>query len=313
MRPLHAPTATIPTLAERYRDLIAAGEIEPDAAQQGVVGQLCALEAELFQRHCGRKSAFRLGRRATRVPKGLYIFGEVGRGKTLLMDLFFAASPLPRKRRVHFHEFMLDVHARVHDWRQRLKRGLVRGDDPIAAVASDLAPEADLLCFDEFSVTDIADAMILARLFTALFCAGIVVVATSNTAPDDLYAGGLNRALFVPFIALLKEHVGVVRLAARTDFRLEKLGRVGRNMPDRGSRRRGARLDSAGAPGRSAARCQGGRAFQLRANLRGAAGAGRLPQARTRIPYLDDRRRPGHAQRPAQRSEAFHHPHRHAL
>jgi cell division protein ZapE len=226
MRPLHAPTATIPTLAERYCDLIAAGEIELDAAQQSVVAQLCALEAELSQRHFGRKSAFRLGRRAPRVPKGLYIFGEVGRGKTLLMDLFFAASPLPRKRRVHFHEFMLDVHARVHDWRQRLKRGLVRGDDPIAAVASDLAQEVDLLCFDEFSVTDIADAMILARLFTALFCAGIVVVATSNTAPDDLYAGGLNRALFVPFIALLKEHVEVVRLSARTDFRLEKLGRA---------------------------------------------------------------------------------------
>jgi cell division protein ZapE len=226
MRPLHAPTATIPTLAERYRDLVAGGEIERDPAQQSVVAQLCALEAELSQRHFGRKGAFRLGRRPPRVPRGLYIFGEVGRGKTLLMDLFFAASPLPRKRRAHFHEFMLDVHARVHDWRQRLKRGRVRGDDPIAAVASDLAQEADLLCFDEFSVTDIADAMILARLFTALFNAGIVVVATSNQAPDDLYAGGLNRALFVPFIALLKEHVAGVRLAARTDFRLEKLGRA---------------------------------------------------------------------------------------
>jgi cell division protein ZapE len=226
MRPLHAPTATIPMLTARYRALIAAGEIEPDAAQQQVVAQLAALEAELAQRHLGRKSAFRFARRPTRAAKGLYIFGEVGRGKTLLMDLFFAASPLPRKRRVHFHEFMMDVHARVHDWRQKHKRGQVSGDDPIAAVAGALAQEAELLCFDEFSVTDIADAMILARLFTHLFNAGIVVVATSNTAPDDLYAGGLNRALFLPFIALLKEHVEGVRLVARTDYRLEKLGRA---------------------------------------------------------------------------------------
>jgi cell division protein ZapE len=225
MRPLHAPTATIPALAERYGGLIATGEIERDAAQQGVVAQLCALEADLARRQAGRKVAFRFTRRS-RAVKGLYIFGEVGRGKTLLMDLFFAASPVPRKRRVHFHEFMMDVHARVHDWRQKLKRGQVSGDDPIAAVAGALAQEADLICFDEFSVTDIADAMILARLFTALFNAGTVVVATSNTAPDDLYAGGLNRALFVPFIALLKEHVEVVRLAARTDFRLEKLGQA---------------------------------------------------------------------------------------
>jgi cell division protein ZapE len=225
MRPLHAPTATIPTLAERYGALIAAGEIERDAAQQSVVAQLSVLEAELARREAGRKSAFRFGRRP-RPPKGLYIFGEVGRGKTLLMDLFFAASPLPRKRRVHFHEFMMDVHARVHDWRQKLKRGQVSGDDPIAAVAGALAQEADLICFDEFSVTDIADAMILARLFTQLFNAGTVVVATSNIAPDDLYAGGLNRALFVPFIALLKEQVEVVRLAARTDYRLEKLGQA---------------------------------------------------------------------------------------
>jgi cell division protein ZapE len=225
MRPLHAPTATTPTLAERYAGLIAAGEIERDAAQQSVVGQLAGLEAELARREAGRKSAFRFARRP-RPPKGLYIFGEVGRGKTLLMDLFFAASPLARKRRVHFHEFMMDVHARVHDWRQKLKRGQVSGDDPIAAVAGALAEEADLICFDEFSVTDIADAMILARLFTHLFNAGTVVVATSNTAPDDLYAGGLNRALFVPFIALLKDHVEMVRLVARTDYRLEKLGQA---------------------------------------------------------------------------------------
>lgn len=222
--PLHA--APIAALKERYEGLVASGEIERDGAQQAVVARLSALEAALAQRRLARKTAFRLGRRTPWPTKGLYIFGEVGRGKTLLMDLFFAASPLPRKRRVHFHEFMLDVHARVHDWRQRHKRGLVTGDDPIGAVAACLVAQTELLCFDEFCVTDIADAMILARLFTQLFSAGIVVVATSNIAPDDLYAGGLNRALFVPFIGLLKDHVDVVRLAARTDFRLEKLGRA---------------------------------------------------------------------------------------
>jgi cell division protein ZapE len=142
----------------------------------------------------------------------------------MLMDLFFAASPVVRKRRVHFHEFMVDVHERIHDWRQRLRRGEVSGEDPIAPVAAALAEQAWLLCFDEFHVTDIADAMILGRLFRRLFEHGVVVVATSNVAPDELYRDGLNRSLFVPFIALIEERMDVVRLAARADFRLEKLG-----------------------------------------------------------------------------------------
>ena len=150
----------------------------------------------------------------------------VGRGKTMLMDMFFDAAPTPRKRRAHFHAFMADVHARLHQWRQALKRGEVTGEDPIAPVAAELAREASLLCFDEFSVRDIADAMILARLFTALFAAGVVVAATSNVAPDDLYKDGLNRALFLPFIALIKEKLDIVELDARTDYRLEKLTRA---------------------------------------------------------------------------------------
>ena len=144
----------------------------------------------------------------------------------MLMDMFFDAVPTPRKRRAHFHAFMADVHARLHQWRQALKRGEVTGEDPIAPVAAELAREASLLCFDEFSVRDIADAMILARLFTALFAAGVVVVATSNVAPDDLYKDGLNRALFLPFIALIKERLDIVELDARTDYRLEKLTRA---------------------------------------------------------------------------------------
>jgi cell division protein ZapE len=155
--------------------------------------------------------------------KGLYIYGEVGRGKTMLMDLFYEASPVQRRRRAHFHEFMIDVHERVHGLRQKMKVGEYAGEDPIELVAKDLAREAWLLCFDEFHVTDIADAMILGRLFAQLFTRGVVVVATSNVAPVDLYKDGLNRALFVPFIDMLEAHMDIVRLASRTDFRLEKL------------------------------------------------------------------------------------------
>src|ERR1700722_14739582 len=141
----------------------------------------------------------------------------------MLMDFFFEASPVVRKRRAHFHEFMLDVDERIYNLRQEMKAGEHAGDDPIKLVAEQLIEEAWLLCFDEFHVTDIADAMILGRLFAHLFARGVVVVATSNVAPSELYKDGLNRALFVPFIHMLEEHMDVVRLDARTDFRLEKL------------------------------------------------------------------------------------------
>jgi cell division protein ZapE len=145
----------------------------------------------------------------------------------MLMDLFFEASPVQRKRRAHFHEFMIDVQERVHAVRQKMKLGAYAGEDPIEVVAIELAEEAWLLCFDEFHVDDIADAMILGRLFTQLFARGVVLVATSNVEPEELYKDGLNRALFVPFIHLLEQHVNIVRLAARTDFRLEKLAGIG--------------------------------------------------------------------------------------
>ena len=144
----------------------------------------------------------------------------------MLMDLFFNAVPARKKRRVHFHAFMADVHHRVHEWRQKKKIGAVKGDDPLAPVAEALAEQAWLLCFDEFTVTDIADAMILGRLFQALFKRGVVVVATSNVEPARLYEGGLNRALFTPFIGMIEERMQVMTLDARTDFRLEKLSGV---------------------------------------------------------------------------------------
>src|SRR5262245_65123726 len=139
-------------------------------------------------------------------PRGLYVHGEVGRGKTMLMDLFFQQSPVAHKRRAHFHEFMAEVHERIYAYRQNIARGEIEDGDVIALTAHAIFDEAWLLCFDEFHVTDIADAMILGRLFARLFGLATVVVATSAVAPDDLYKGGLNRALFLPFIAQITNH-----------------------------------------------------------------------------------------------------------
>ena len=217
------------SIAERYRALVHDRRFQYDPAQAELALKLDALSLKLKDYRAEPKpSAFArlMGLKGALPPRGLYVHGAVGRGKTMLMDMFFDEVETPLKRRAHFHAFMADVHARLRQWRQALKRGEVAGEDPIAPVAAELAGEASLLCFDEFSVRDIADAMILSRLFTALFAAGVVVVATSNVAPDDLYKDGLNRALFLPFIALIEDKLDIVELDARADYRLEKLKRA---------------------------------------------------------------------------------------
>lgn len=214
----------------RYDALVASEEIERDPAQEALVGEFDELLLRLEAASAGGQGGLlsrlfgRLGAARTPGVKGVYIWGLVGRGKTMLMDLFFEEVDVPRKRRAHFHEFMADVHDRIFAFRQQVKNGQTRDVDPIPVVATELAGEAALLCFDEFTVTDIADAMILSRLFKALFERGVTVVATSNVDPLRLYEDGLNRGLFLPFIDLLMNHMAVVQLDSRTDFRLEKLG-----------------------------------------------------------------------------------------
>lgn len=214
---------------DHYEALVASGAIEPDAAQREAAEAFDDLDRRLLRYKPPRKLGL-LGRlfadKESAPPRGLYVHGEVGRGKTMLMDLFFQACPVEHKRRAHFHEFMADVHERIYGFRQEIARGKIPDEDVIGLTANAIFEQAWLLCFDEFHVTDIADAMILGRLFARLFELGTVVVATSNVAPEDLYKGGLNRSLFLPFIAQIADHMSVLRLDARTDFRLEKLAGV---------------------------------------------------------------------------------------
>ncbi len=219
-----------------YRARLASGALLTDPAQ--------ALAAERLQTLWNRLRGYRpqpaqasqtgffgrvLNRRRTddipqEYPHGLYLVGDVGRGKSMLMDLFFAAAEVTPKRRIHFHAFMQETHKRIHAWRRQPERLDDPGsDDPIPPLADSIAAEASLLCFDEFQINDIADAMILGRLFKALFARGVVVVATSNTAPDELFAGQPGRDAFLPFIALIKQHLDVLVLNGARDFRRQRL------------------------------------------------------------------------------------------
>jgi cell division protein ZapE len=200
-------------LGRAYAELVQAGELKPDIAQQHAVAALDRLAASLRP----RLSLF--GRR-DEGPAGVYLWGGVGRGKSMLMDLAFEHIAVAPKRRVHFHAFMLDVHHRLREAR-RAEEG-----DPIEPVAEQLANEAKLLCFDEMHVTNPADAMILSRLFGKLIEQSVKVVTTSNRPPRDLYLGGLNRELFLPFIELIEERMLVVAVDGPTDYRLERLAGV---------------------------------------------------------------------------------------
>ncbi|MEM1287573.1 MAG: cell division protein ZapE [Pseudomonadota bacterium] len=208
--------------------MVSAGEVDDDPSQRAIAARLDELNAQISERRLARKSS-PLGwlfakKRENRLPiRGLYIWGGVGRGKTMLMDMFFEVCALKRKRRAHFHAFMTDAHERIHAHRQALKAGETHLEDPIPPVAEQIAADAMLLCFDEFFVVDIADAMLLGRLFTELFARGVVLVATSNVEPDKLYPDGLNRSHFLPFIKLLGEHVDIVEMDAQKDYRLDKL------------------------------------------------------------------------------------------
>ena len=210
---------------DRYEARIGSGQLTPDPVQAEAASAL----DDLAHRLANRKTGGWFSKAET--VTGLYMWGGVGRGKSMLMDLFFEHAPVAARRRVHFHEFMAEVHDRLDAWRRltpdQRKRSEWRvkgaGDDPIAPVAKQIASEANLLCFDEFQVTQIADAMVLARLFDALFERAVTVVATSNRHPDDLYKDGINRPLFLPFIDHLKTHCRILELASDRDYRLDRL------------------------------------------------------------------------------------------
>ncbi|MEO1550481.1 MAG: cell division protein ZapE [Pseudomonadota bacterium] len=212
------------TLIARYRAEIAAGRLNPDAGQRLAIEQLALLERRLtdydpVQPKTVRLALFGWGRERTqeKVVPGLYLYGGVGRGKSMLMDMFYAQAPITPKRRVHFHAFMQEMH-------DAISRARTAGrDDPIPAVADGVADSAHLLCFDEMQITDITDAMLVGRLFEALFARGVVVVATSNRHPDDLYKDGLNRHLFLPFIALIKDRLDVHEIGQGNDHRQGRL------------------------------------------------------------------------------------------
>jgi len=206
-------------LIERYHTLVEAGELRPDEEQRAAAQRLDKLQKELEATPVKGGFLKRLfGAPPPESPRGVYMWGGVGRGKSMLMDLFHDTLDIAEKRRTHFHEFMLDVHARIREERKK------ESGDPIGPVAAQIAAEARVLSFDEMVINNSADAMIMSRLFTALIEGGVTVVTTSNRAPSELYKDGLNREHFLPFIALIERRLDVLTLNGPTDYRLERLG-----------------------------------------------------------------------------------------
>ena len=201
----------------RYEDLVAAGELRPDPEQQAAARKLAALREQLTVAADTGLLGRLLGKKPV-PPRGIYMWGGVGRGKSMLMDLFHDALAIPEKRRVHFHAFMQEVHQKMRHWRQQ------EPGDPIPHVARDIADGVRCLCFDEMVVNNSADAMIMSRLFRALIVdEGVTVVTTSNRAPSELYKNGLNREHFLPFIALIEDRLDVITLNGPTDYRLDRI------------------------------------------------------------------------------------------
>ncbi|NQV83797.1 MAG: cell division protein ZapE [Rhodospirillales bacterium] len=225
---MDTPTPPGTSPIEAYRALLEDGAINPDASQEQTMERLQGLNESLstYAQQMGKQGWMaRLGRGKVAVPQGLYMWGGVGRGKSMLMDLFFdTATVVPERQRVHFHAFMQEVHRRLHSYREAVRAGKVsESTDPLAALGRVITDRAWLLCFDEFHVTDIADAMILGRLFEALFEQGVVVVATSNRPPQDLYKDGLQREMFMPFIDLIGNKMDILELDSGVDYRLDRL------------------------------------------------------------------------------------------
>jgi cell division protein ZapE len=209
----------IQPLPDIYNAMVRAGEITQDAAQRDIMEALEELRLQLAQQSENESMLSRLFKKAPEPQRGIYIWGNVGRGKSMLMDLFFNNTPVTGKRRVHFHAFMQEVHNRIHELRQSGQRGR-SGADPVAVLAKQLAEETPLLCFDELQATDVADATLLYRLFQGLFDAGVVIVSTSNREPANLYTGGIQAERFSKFIELIDENMDVLSLDSHSDYRL---------------------------------------------------------------------------------------------